>query len=525
MYRFFRTALGVMGLFCLLVIIGCEEEALPTVTVSGTVTGTNGPIEGATVFQSDNENVNALTDATGTYSINITEGSTITVKAQGFTTLTAEGNTAQSVDFALDIRDFPASFATSGNQVLDPVFLPGSIQPTADMGAVRDVSSDFFTDVDYKGAIDPDGTPWYAGWSFYDNIIAGNLRPDPLVIPSNIITVSDADMQAAGDEVYWTSDNLYLLDGFVFVNEGQTLYIEAGTVIYAKAGEASNASALIVARGGTLMALGTAEAPIIFTYEGDTGEFQASLRGQWGGLILLGSAGLNSAPGLSAIEGIPTGEARGLYGVGEGYAQDDDDSSGVLRYVSIRHGGTLIGGDNEINGLTLGGVGRGTTLEYIEVIGNRDDGIEWFGGTADAKYLIVAYCGDDGIDYDEGYRGNNQFVIVHQGPADADRCSEFDGGTDPETAMPYAIPTFSNMTFVGNPSTRAMTLRDNAGGKFYNSIFTNSNRGIDIENLPNSDSDAYQQWKDGNIVIENNVFFNIGAGDRNTDLFVISDVD
>ncbi|HEY9114111.1 MAG TPA: hypothetical protein VIN10_05385, partial [Bacteroidales bacterium] len=144
----------------------------------------------------------------------------------------------------------------------------------------------------------------------------------------------------------WTSNNIYILNGLVFVNDGQTLTIEPGTVIKGKAGQGENASAFIVARGGKIMAEGTAEKPIIFTAEAD--DLQGSVpdldNGLWGGVIILGKAVLNTVPAVQQIEGIPTTEARGSYG-----GNDDNDNSGVLKYVSIRHGGTDIGEGNEIN--------------------------------------------------------------------------------------------------------------------------------------------------------------------------------
>ena len=312
---------------------------------------------------------------------------------------------------------------------------------------------------------------------------------------------------------------MYILDGFVFVNDGQTLNIEAGTIIQGAPGEAENASALVISRGARIMAEGTATQPIIFTFEGDNGGTSPDQRGRWGGLIILGSASLNSIPGETAIEGIPTSETRGTYG-----GNLDADNSGVLRYVSCRHGGTNIGADNEINGITLGGVGSGTTIEFVEVVSNRDDGFEWFGGTAQGRYLISAFNGDDALDYDEGYRGRNQYVIIHQdATADsADRGGEHDGGTDPEDATPFANPIFANVTSVGNPNTRTMTFRDNAAGQYYNSIFVNYGRGIDIEDVEGSNADSFQQFLDFNLKLECNVFFNIGAGDTGADLFTIT---
>ena len=174
--------------------------------------------------------------------------------------------------------------------------------------------------------------------------------------------------------------------------------------------------------------------------------------------------------------------------------------------------------------MTLGGVGSGTTLEYIEIVANKDDGIEWFGGTANVKYLIAAYCGDDALDYDEGYRGKNQFIIIHQDPAAsaADRGGEHDGGTSPETGTPFATPQFWNVTSSGNATSKAITFRDNAGGEYHNSIFLNYGRGIDIEDLIDQEQDCYKQFTDGNLKVANSIFFNIAAGTTGKELFTVS---
>ncbi len=412
---------------------------------------------------------------------------------------------------------FADYFSSAGNAVADPAFVSNSIKPAGSLGANLSSYPAGMDQVDYKGAIDPSNSlAWYEGWSAYENILTGGNTPG--FNTGVTVTITDDIMKNAGNDVNWVKTNTYILEGFVFVNDGQTLNIEAGTVIQGKPGEGANASALIVARGGKIMAEGTASEPIIFTFEGDNGGTAADLRGQWGGLILLGKAGLNSAQNETAVEGIPA-EPRALYG-----GSDDADNSGVLKYVSIRHGGTLIGADNEINGLTLGGVGSGTTFDYIEVIANKDDGIEWFGGTAQAKHLIVAYCADDALDYDEGYRGWNQFVIVHQDPTTdaADRGGEHDGGTDPETGTPYATPIFFNVTSIGNSGSRTITFRDNAGGEYHNSIFTGYGKGIDIEYLEDQEQHTYKQFADGNLKLENNIFFNIGAGSTAGDLFKIN---
>lgn len=327
----------------------------------------------------------------------------------------------------------------------------------------------------------------------------------------------------------WTSNNVYLLNGFVFVNNGQTLTIEPGTVIKGKPGTGANASALIVARGGKIMAEGTAENPIIFTFEGDPldGSVPYSTNSQWGGLIVLGAAQLNSVPGESAIEGLPTSEPRGLYG-----GSNDDDNSGMIKFVSIRHGGTDIGAGNEINGLTLGGVGRNTVIDYVEVFSNADDGIEFFGGVAEVKHALVAFNGDDGFDYDEGFHGKGQYWVLVQDSENevGDRGGEHDGGTDPEDGTPYAKPVIYNATYIGRgveAGKRALTFRDNAGGFYHNSIFVNWGRGVDIEKLA-SGQDSYARFDAGDLALEGNVFWDVtsaGASATAEDLFKISFAD
>lgn len=324
-----------------------------------------------------------------------------------------------------------------------------------------------------------------------------------------------------------TNDKIWILDKLVFVNSGQTLTIEEGTVIKGKPGQGENASALIIAKGATINAVGTSSNPIIFTAESDdlAGSLALNARGLWGGVIILGDAQLNSSPGESAIEGIPTSETRGLYG-----GSNDADNSGIIQYVSIRHGGTDIGAGNEINGLTLGAVGSGTTIDHIEVVSNADDGIECFGGKPNIKNLVISYCADDCFDYDEGFRGNVQFALIYQDINEGDRMGEHDGGTTPEDGAPYAHPIFYNATYIGRGITagkRALTFRDNAGGEYHNSIFLNQGKGIDVEKLA-SGEDSYARFVAGDLKIANNVFYDVvitAGGAADTDLFTISFAD
>lgn len=279
----------------------------------------------------------------------------------------------------------------------------------------------------------------------------------------------------------WTSDKVYILGGRITVTSGATLTIEPGTIIKGEAGTGSNATALLVARGGKLMAEGTASEPIIFTSVADeimpediaTGKFGSpnldpNIDGLWGGVIVLGKATIsasNSSGDVSEvqIEGIPTSDANGLYG-----GSDNNDNSGVLKYISIRHGGTNIGSGNEINGLTMGGVGSGTTVENIEIVSNQDDGIEWFGGTVNTKNVVVWNVNDDGIDTDQSWAGTlDNFVVI----AAAGHAFELDG---PEGSF-KAGHTIKNGSIVMSDSEFGRTTKD--------IINTDDNSIVDLESL------------------------------------------
>jgi hypothetical protein len=255
----------------------------------------------------------------------------------------------------------------------------------------------------------------------------------------------------------WTNDNIYELDGRVAVESGAILTIQEGTIIKGQAGSGPNASALLVARGGKLMAEGTAALPIIFTSVADeleptdiaSGNFaspnlEPTLNGLWGGLIVLGNAPISGSAAQLQIEGIPTTDTNGLYG---GTDATDDAGASVLKYISIRHGGSNIGSGNEINGLTLGGVGTATVIENIEIVSNQDDGIEWFGGTVNVSNVVVWNVGDDGLDTDQAWAGTlDNFVVI----TPAGHCFELDG---PEGSL-EAGHTMMNGTVIASTDDR-----------------------------------------------------------------------
>lgn len=348
-------------------------------------------------------------------------------------------------------------------------------------------------------------------------LLAFSCRKSDFYTQSGSTTITDNG--SGTGTVTWTSDKVYYLDGIVFVNDGQTLTIEPGTIIKAKTGQGENASALIVARGGKIIAEGTADKPIVFTVEGDDLEGSVPLfsKGLWGGIIILGNARLNNTSGEATIEGIPIHEPRGIYG-----GNNDQDNSGIIKYVSIQHGGTNIGEGNEINGLTLGGVGSETTIEFVEVISNKDDGIECFGGTVNLKHIVVAFCGDDCFDFDDGYRGKGQYWLAIQDPDEGDLIAEHDGGSDPINGTPFSTPHIYNGTFFGrgeNITNNLLIFQDNAGGTYANSIFINQGNGIKIE-YNNDNENSYNRFLENTLILSNNVFYNV-ANNQQEDIFKV----
>ncbi len=342
---------------------------------------------------------------------------------------------------------------------------------------------------------------------------------------TTITITDDGDGVALPGSVTWSDAFTYVLDGRVVVNNGQVLNIEAGTVIQGKDGIGAAASVLIVARGAQIFARGTSSNPIIFTAEGDDVDDDADdpTPGSWGGLVVLGTARTNTTPGVKAIEGIPTTETRALYGCGDtGFACDDADNSGVLEYVSLRYGGITLENDNEINGLTLGGVGSGTTVNHIEVFGNTDDGVEFFGGTVNTKYMTVTFLtgdGDDGFDTDFGYRGKNQYWLVVMQPESGNNGAEMDGGdvdAGQQLATPLSTPVIWNATYVGGGVDydnigRAIRIRDNSAPSYYRSYFLGFEEGIFVDSTGATSSRP--RIEDGTIQLANLLFGTFVAGD------------
>jgi hypothetical protein len=314
-----------------------------------------------------------------------------------------------------------------------------------------------------------------------------------------------------------TCNNTYRLNVRTFVQDGAKLFIQAGTVIRGVFGLGAASNSLVVTRGGKIFAMGTEFCPIIMTDENDPldGSYSINIRGQWGSLVVLGKApnnltlaangvGLGVADGVGTIEGLLPGDPRTWYG-----GNDPNDSSGIIRYLSLRHGGTNIGEGNEINGLTLGSVGRGTVVEYVEVIANDDDGFEMFGGNVDLKYCTAFACNDDYFDFDHGWQGRGQFWfgVQLQGPSpQGDEGFEADGDDQDSGNQPFTQPTIYNVTLIGRGANRGVEARAGFAGRISNCIFANFPTGIDIANNPAHPFDSFAQYNAGNLVVTNNIF-------------------
>jgi hypothetical protein len=341
------------------------------------------------------------------------------------------------------------------------------------------------------------------------------------VIVEDPDAVSDETVVISGfitENTTWTADKIYELAGKVVVDDGATLTIEPGTIVKGREGTGTLASALVVARGSKINACGTADEPIIFTSVLDNisiGELSGTNlteidNEKWGGLVICGAAPVSTGDGdvEGQIEGIPADEEYGKYG-----GDDAADNSGSLCYISIRHGGALIGEGNEINGLTLGGVGTGTTIDHVEIVGNLDDGIECFGGTVNISNVIVAFQGDDALDIDQNYSGTiSNFYVVHGG--DTDEGMEIDG---PEgstyTTGKFTLTNGTIRTVDGEGS--AADLKSKAQGTIENVVFSGYSKFVKVSASFNDDctvkTDAYDRAIGGDLNVQNCEF--IGASD------------
>jgi hypothetical protein len=339
----------------------------------------------------------------------------------------------------------------------------------------------------------------------------GTVTPDggAAEVPATDGAVTAA-VEIAADitaDTSWSAPT-YLLKKKIYVTGGAKLTIAAGTKILGDA-TATDKAALIVARGSQLIANGTKAAPIVFTSSAADG---AKKGGDWAGVALLGSAKINTgAPCAVAeagcleagIEGIPASELKAKFG-----GTMDASSCGELSYVRVEFAGAELEPAKELNGLTFGGCGSGTKVSYVQVHRGTDDGIEVFGGTVGMDHVLLSGNEDDSLDWDYGWTGKVQFLVIHQRAGIGDNGIEAAGSPTNELATPRAAPLLYNVTMIGRAAGgRAITFKEGTLGKIYNGIIQGFKG--DVVDFAAKVTDLAVDWP-ANLSIENTLFWDNG---------------
>ena len=320
----------------------------------------------------------------------------------------------------------------------------------------------------YVGAVGPDQDWTQETWTTFGEAGMGDMMASGSAVLSG--NISDVRMLSA--------DTAYTINGIVTVEGGGELHIPAGTHLYGST--EIQPSALIVRVGGKLFSEGTEDAPVVFTSANPPEE---RLKGDWGGVVLNGASLCN----------FPAGECVGEGSSGEYGGDNRADDSGVVTYTRIEYAGFEVSFGNELNALTMNGVGNGTTIHHVQTHAGSDDGFEWFGGTVNTKYLLATDISDDSFDYSTGFQGMGQFWLAQQDPNDGDNGFEVDGNEDDYNATPYTLPLLANITLIGKgvdgaggtegESVDGLRLRRGTGGIIANALIIGfGDDGLDIDN-------------------------------------------
>ncbi|RJO63491.1 MAG: hypothetical protein C4523_20350 [Myxococcales bacterium] len=324
-----------------------------------------------------------------------------------------------------------------------------------------------------------------------DNPTDGDECTDGETIEVNADITADAT---------WAACNTYILKKHIFV-ENATLTIEKGVTVKGESG-----SSLVIATSAKLLAEGDAANPIVFTSAQPEGSRAA---GDWGGVVLLGLAPINVSGGSEKIEGFPATEGRTSYGGGDG--QHD---CGTLKYVRVEFAGFELAPDNELNGVTLGGCGSKTLLDHVQVHMGADDGVECFGGSANLKHVVISEPDDDGLDWDFGWTGKVQWMVVHQNGVVGDKGMECDNNKNDNDAAPRSAPELWNVSLIGSDSDPGTAGKEQSGihfrrgtaGKVNNMIMAYfTDFGINV-----SDGSTVSQFDGGALAVKNSLFWDIG---------------
>ncbi len=361
-----------------------------------------------------------------------------------------------------------------------PAFCANGAHPVLDLP-----NDGFFQQVGYAGAMGPTEPDWTAGWTYYGLAGGGRTFPvRPVVVLDNHNLYSPRTFSA---------DSNYLVRGQLHVKEQSSLTIPAGTVIFE---ETATVGTIIIERGAKIFALGTSWAPIILTSDAAPG---SQTPGGIGGLFVHGRARINAANSCVGDSAASEGGAVGHYG-----GNDDTDNSGIIRYLRAEFAGVQVGPNNEANGFTFNGVGSGTEIAYLQSHRSSDDLFEFFGGSAAPKYLVATYGEDDGFDWQMGYRGKAQFVIIRQitGATGTERGieadnNEFNNAT--ELCSGRSFPRLSNFTILGDLT---------AGPGVGDGIFLRRGTGAIIVNS------IISEWKGNALEVNGAETFNNHCNDR-----------
>lgn len=343
-------------------------------------------------------------------------------------------------------------------------------------------------------------------------------------------------------------DTTWILDHKIYVDSGQVIIVQPGTVVKATfTAVLTDATALIVQVGGRIYAQGSETCPIIFTSTSDdlTGSYGITNRGRWGGLVLLGKATNNLtlaangpagagklavSDGVGYTEGYNASNSRNNFGRKYG-TFDDNDNSGALSYISIRHGGAVLNSNgNELNSLTLASVGRGTKIDHIEIVAGNDDAIEFFGGNVNIKYAASLWGADDMFDYDLGWTGKAQFLFGLNNSdtlqnTSADNGFEADADDNKSNNLPRSHPVIYNATFISNGDNQltgdnsalaGINAKELTEGEIYSSVFANYRRGFNMTRafVAPRTGEVYANWTAGSLIVSCNTF--VGCTDSIT---------
>lgn len=370
---------------------------------------------------------------------------------------------------------------------------PTELCPTYSSKEGRYIVDTWFSATDYIGAFSPGSdieNNWASGWTiglFTAPECPNGTLESEVLLGKKVCALSGEVIE----DITLVAGNYYKLDGKVAIGKDMgadgtktggvsaKLSIEPGVTIF---GESGN-DYLVVMRGSDIHAVGTSSAPIVMTGRQDIlGEADiVNTRGLWGGLVILGQAPINkcsfSTAGSSSSAGTRVNpcekEVEGSSGDTMG-GELPNDSSGSLKYVRVQYAGYEVFPGNELNGITFGGVGNGTVVDYIQVHNNQDDCVEFFGGTVDVKRLICTGAGDDNLDIDWGYQGRMQYVLVQQSNGVGDHVVESDN-TNADAAVAYLTeprsnPIVSNFTFLSSGKDEIFKLKEGVSGQYFNGV-------------------------------------------------------